>query len=252
MLLTVDIGNTGITLGVFDKDILKETFRTSSDINLSESDYKKQFEDVLKKYPVDSCIIASVFSELNSKVKNSLDSIFNINSVLLSNDMPLGFNLNVDAPQEVGADRIANAAAARLLYTPPVIVADAGTATTLDIIDGNGDFIGGVIMPGVAMQLEALNKNTSKLPKVEAENTLKAIGSNTRSSILSGVILGHAYGIKGLIEKCKEELGKSPYIVATGGYSGFVSQYIDFDEINPNLTLFGLKFLYERICLYKM
>ena len=150
-------------------------------------------------------------------------------------------------PKEAGADRIANACGAYMLYSKPTIIVDLGTATTFDIIDKHGDFVGGVIMPGLNLQLRALNKSTSKLPKIEADEVDKAIGDNTADAILSGVIRGSACAIEGLIEECEKELGAKALIVATGGYSGLISKYMkrQFDFVNPYLTLEGLRFLYE-------
>ena len=133
------------------------------------------------------------------------------------------------------------------MYSKPAIIVDLGTATTFDILDKFGNFIGGVIMPGLNLQFRALNKSTSKLPRIEAGAVDSAIGNNTADAILSGVIRGSACAIEGLIEQCEKELGENAVIVATGGYSGLISKYMkrQFDFVNPYLTLEGLRFLYE-------
>lgn len=161
--------------------------------------------------------------------------------------MNLGINLKLKNPREAGADRIANACGAYMLYSKPAIIVDIGTATTFDILDKNGDFLGGVIMPGPNLQFRALNKSTSKLPKIDANTVDKAIGNNTADAILSGVIRGSACAIEGLIEQCEAELGDRAVIIATGGYSSLISKYMNrqFDFVNPYLTLEGLRFLYE-------
>ena len=202
---------------------------------------------LFKKYNIHACIIASVVDELNRTFKHAADNVFHLNSILLTNKLNLGIKLKLKNPKEAGADRIANACGAYVLYSKPAIIVDLGTATTFDILDKNGDFLGGVIMPGLNLQFRALNKSTSKLPKIEADTVDKAIGNNTADAILSGVIRGSACAIEGLINQCEEELGKKAVIIATGGYSSLIAKYMKrkFDFVNPYLTLEGLRFLYE-------
>lgn len=247
MLLVADIGNTNITLGVFNSDTLIETFRLSSDKDLSQEEYEILLKTILNNYDIHHCIIASVVNELTSLLKKSIDKLFGINSLLLNSEMNLGIKLNVNNPKEVGADRIANACAAYTLYKKPTIVVDLGTATTIEVVNGNGEFIGGAILPGINMQLLALNMNTSKLPKVECDSIAPVIGNNTNDAILSGVIRGSSYAIDNLLKESEKELNEKATIVATGGFCNVVSKYIsrNFDVVNQNLTLEGLKILYE-------
>ena len=247
MLLAVDIGNTNITLGVFENESILETFRLASDRELPEEEYEILLHTLFKKYDIDGCIIASVVDELNKTFKTAVDNVFHIDSMLLSDKLNLGIKLRLKNPKEAGADRVANACGAYMLYSKPAIIVDLGTATTFDIIDKNGDFVGGVIMPGLNLQFRALNSNTSKLPRIEADTVDKAIGDCTADAILSGVIRGSACAIEGLISQCEAELGEKAVIVATGGYSQLISKYMSrgFDYVNPYLTLEGLRFLYE-------
>lgn len=247
MLLAIDIGNTNITLGVFENESILETFRLPSDKELPQEEYEILLHTLFKKYNIHACIIASVVDELNRVVKHAADNVFHINSMLLTNKLNLGIKLKLKNPKEAGADRIANACGAYVLYSKPAIIVDLGTATTFDIIDKNGDFLGGVIMPGLNLQFRALNNSTSKLPRIEADTVDKAIGDNTSDAILSGVIRGSACAIEGLIRQCEDELGEKATIIATGGYSGLISKYMnrEFDFVNPYLTLEGLRFLYE-------
>ncbi len=246
MLLTVDIGNTSITLGIFDNENLVETFRLPSDKELPQEEYEILLHTLFKKYKVSACITASVVDELSLIFKHALDNVFHLNSILLTEKSNLGINIKLKNPKEAGADRIANACGAYVLYSKPAIIVDLGTATTFDIIDKEGNFIGGVIMPGLNLQLKALNSATSKLPKIEINKSEKAVGDNTADAILSGVIRGSACAIEGLIEQCEKEIGKS-IIIATGGYSTLISKYMTrkFDFVNPYLTLEGLRFLYQ-------
>lgn len=247
MLLAVDIGNTNITLGVIENESILETFRLASDKELPQEEYEILLHTLFKKYDINACIIASVVDELNRTFKHAVDNVFHLDSILLNNKLDLGIKLKMKNPKEVGADRIANACGAYVLYSKPTIIVDLGTATTFDIVDKQGDFIGGVIMPGINLQLRALYDSTSKLPKIEASEIDNAIGNNTTDAILSGVIRGSACAIEGLIAECEKELGEKATIVATGGYSALISKYMkrQFDFVNPYLTLEGLRFLYE-------
>lgn len=246
MLLIVDIGNTNINFAVSDNQNITNIFRLETDITLSKDDYKSKLGK-LSEYDISGCIIASVVVELSEIIKESIDDILGINSIIFdSAKMNTGITIVAPHPEQAGADRIANTLAARK-YPKPLIVVDLGSATTFDIVDKNGCFSGGVIMPGINMQLKALKDNTSLLPEIKASASHSAIGNDTESCILSGVIRGHACAIEGLLKQCEREIGEKVYVVATGGLSGLVSDYMDrkFDEINPNLTLEGIKMLYE-------
>lgn len=247
MLLTADIGNTSITLGLFDNEALVEEFRLASDKDLSLEEYEVLLKSLFQKYGIEGCIISSVVEELNTKFKTAVDNVFKIKSIMLSAKINTGIKIDMPNLKEVGADRIANAAGAYILYKHPVIVIDFGTATTFDIVNKNGDFIGGIITPGISLQLKSLNKFTSKLPRIDIAESKVVIGNNTVDAILSGVIRGCAAMIDGLVEQCEAELGSKAVIVATGGYASYVSPYLkrQFDFINPTLTLEGLRHLYN-------
>jgi len=247
MLLTADIGNTSITLGLFDGDALVEEFRLASDKDLSQEEYEVLLKTLCKPFNIEGCIIASVVDELNKKFKSSVDNVFKINSIMVTSDCKTGVKIAIDNPKEAGADRIANACGAFMLYNRPCIVIDFGTATSFDIVNQQGEFIGGVITAGLNLQMKVLNKFTSKLPKIDVAVANKAIGGNTTDAILSGVIRGSACMIDGLVEQCEKELGAKATLIATGGYSGLISSYLKrpFDFINPTLTLEGLRFLYN-------
>lgn len=246
MLLVADIGNTSITLAVFDDEALVEEFRLASDKDLSLEEYEVLLKSLFKNYNVDGCIISSVVEELTSKFKSAVDNVFKIDTVVLSTKINTGVKICIDNPEEAGADRIANAVGAYVLYNKPVIVVDFGTATTFDIVNSKGEFVGGVISLGIMSQMKALNKFTSKLPQIDVKISNSAIGHNTTDAILSGVIRGTACMIDGLVEQCETELGESATLVATGGYSGLIANYLKrpFDFINPTLTLEGLRYLY--------
>lgn len=247
MLLTADIGNTNITLGLFDNDEYINEFRLASDKDLSGEEYEILLKSLFKDYQIEGCVIASVVEELNIKFKRAVDNVFNIKSVFTASDIELGIKVCTDNPREVGADRLANAVAAANLYEGAVIVIDFGTATSFDIINSKHEFLGGVIAPGINTQMKCLKSSTSKLPKIDVSISKNAIGHNTTDAILSGVIRGTACMVDGLISQCEAELGEKATIVATGGYCGLIANYLErpFDNVNPILTLEGLKLIYK-------
>ena len=247
MLLTADIGNTSITLGLFDDNALVEEFRLASDKDLSQEEYEVLLKTLFKSSKIEGCVIASVVEELNKKFKAAVEEVFKISTIFVSSEINTGVKVAIKNPKEAGADRIANACGAFMLYHRPCIVIDFGTATSFDIINQKGEFIGGVIAPGLNLQMKVLNKFTSKLPKIDVAKADKAIGGTTPEAILSGVIRGSACMIDGLVEQCEKELGAKATLIATGGYSGLISSYLKrpFDFINPTLTLEGLRFLYN-------
>lgn len=247
MLLTADIGNTSITIGLFDDNAIVEEFRLASDKDLSQEEYEVLLKTLFKSSKIEGCIIASVVEELNKKFKAAVDEVFKINAILLSSECKTGVKIAIKNPKEAGADRIANACGAFMLYSRPCIVIDFGTATSFDIINEKGEFIGGIIAPGLNLQMKVLNTFTSKLPKIDVAKAEKAIGASTSEAILSGVIRGSACMIDGLVEQCEKELNAKATLVATGGYSSLISSYLKrpFDFINPTLTIEGLRFLYN-------
>ena len=245
MLLVVDIGNTNITLGVYDNSNLLETFRLASDKELSAEEYGLMFKTILSEFDITECIIASVVIELNKIIKEVLDAAFNLDSIFLTSNLNLPIKLKLTNPNEVGADRIANASGAYKLYSKALIVVDMGTATTFEVVNNAGEFVGGAIMPGVNMQFFALNNNTSKLPKIDFDSVEKVIGNNTNDAILSGVIRGSDYAIEVLINQLEFELNERVITIGTGGFCNIIGRYMNrkFDYINPNLTLEGLKII---------
>lgn len=250
MLLASDIGNTNITLAVFDGDKFIKEFRIPSDKDMQQNEYEELISSLLKDFVITDCVVGSVVEELSGKFANSIRNIFEIEPLNVTNNIKANITIKTDFPDEVGADRIANAVGAYSLYQAPVIVIDFGTATSFDIVNSNGEFIGGVIAPGLNMQMKSLNQCTSKLPKINVAISNKAISSNTVDAILSGVIRGSACMIDGLIKQCEKELGEKAIIVATGGYCGLIANYLSrpFDFVNPILTLEGLKKIYEINC----
>ena len=249
MFLIVDIGNTNITIGLVENQNIKKVYRFNTPKDVHEKLLEDLFFKIFNNIKIDGCIISSVVIELNNIVKQAIDNVLKVNSLILSKDnVDIGIKIATLNPSEVGADRIANAYAASKLYGYPAIIVDMGTATTFDIIDEKGAFIGGIIMPGINTQLNSLCHNTSLLPQLEPEHVDKVIGNDTKSSILSGVIRGHAAAIDELLKECKKELkSKRVKVIGTGGNVDLVSTYMkqSFDEKNIELTLEGIKMIYE-------
>ena len=185
---------------------------------------------------------------LTERIKFAIEKYLDVKTLVVNYKTDLGIEIDLDMPEEAGADRLVNAYAASRLYPQPVIVVDFGTATTFDIVSEN-KFIGGMITAGIKIQADALSNFTSRLPKVKIEAPKNAIGKNTIDAMLSGLVRGHSCMIDGMIEACEKELGKKAVIVATGGYSPIISNNLKrpFDYINTELTLEGLRMIWERL-----
>jgi len=252
MFLAIDIGNTNISLGIFKDGLLqnKSSFKYAK--NMPIDYYIKIFKTLLINKDITNCTISSVVDEITEIVSKSIEKLFNIKPLVISSDTKLNLKIKSKNPEKIGMDRITNACAVKKLYSStPAIVVDIGTATTFDIINKKGDFIGGLIIPGINTQLKSLSDNTSKLPNIEINDineVTKTINTDTKKAILSGVIKGHAHAIEGLINDCKKELKVKPFIIATGGNAKLVSKYAKknlFNEVNPDLTLEGLYVINE-------
>ncbi len=250
MLLVIDIGNTNTSVGVFDNDSLLKTFNFSSDIKKTDDEYGINLFSILNHNglvsKIKGAIVSSVVPQLCEVYKNAVYKYLSIKALSVSYKSKLPVKLALNNNRELGADRIANASAVCLKYKLPAIVIDFGTATTFDIVDENANFIGGIIAPGLKIQANSLAQFTSKLPKLKIEAPKNAIGKDTISAMLSGIVLGHGAMIEGMIKKCEKELKKKATVVVTGGYSPVLFENMDnvLNYIDKDLTLFGLKELY--------
>lgn len=243
MILVIDIGNSNITFGIFDGDELIKRFRAPSNIcDLTP------IEENTNGLNIDGVIIASVVTGLDYEYKAALDKKFGIDTLVLTPETPLDLNIKLDNPLEVGADRIANAIGVLEKFGQNAIVIDFGTATTFEVVTKKREFIGGLITTGLHLQLNALSAKTSKLPHIELYPPKHAVATNTVDAILSGIVLGNACMIDGMIKKFRAELAPEEYIVvATGGFASFIEGYMkgSFDYILPDLTLEGLLAIYK-------
>lgn len=251
MLLVIDIGNTNIVLGVFEGEKLRATWRVASGIHRMADEYGIMGLALLRHNGIDpaeikEAILCSVVPPLIATFEDCCKRYFNVTPLVVGAGIKTGVRIAMDNPREVGADRVVNAAAAHYLYGGPVIVIDFGTATTFDVVSKDGDYIGGAIAPGIMIAAEALYMRTAKLPRVEISRPKQAIGKNTIAAIQSGLVLGYIGLIEGLVTQLRKEVGSKAKVVATGGLAQVIGKETPvIQEVNPDLTLVGLRLIYE-------
>lgn len=246
MLLAIDIGNTNITLGVFNGDALSATWRLSTERSKTSDEYSATLMQMLQlrdmaAQQVDAVALCSVVPPLTPTFVDLCKTHFGVEPLVVGAGTKTGVRILYDNPRDVGADRIVDAAAALRLYGGPVIVVDIGTATVFDAVTANGDYLGGAIAPGMVIASDALFSSTSQLRRVELVAPSTAIGRNTIHAIQSGVVLGYADLVRGMVARFDAELGGGAKVVATGGLAHILEAEAGvFDDINPDLTLMGL------------
>ena len=251
MLLALDIGNTNITLGVFVGEDLKATWRIASDPTRMADEYGLMVSQLLifngiAAKEIDAVVVCSVVPPLTPTFVDVCQTYFGVSALVVGSGAKTGVRVLYDNPRDVGADRIADAAAALQLYGGPVIVVDLGTATVFDAVTKDGDYLGGAIAPGMAIAADALFYSTSQLRRVELSRPPAAIGKNTVHSIQSGVVLGYTDLITGMVARFDRELGGGSKVIATGGLAGIIEKETEiFDAVNPHLTLVGLRLIHE-------
>ena len=252
MLLTIDIGNTNITLGLFRDSVLCSTARLATDSRKTSHEYAVLIKDVLSLEGeevghIEDCIISSVVPSVASSVMGAVALLCNTVPLMLGPGVKTGLNIKIDNPAQLGADLAAGAVGALHEYTMPCIIIDMGTATTLSVLDRNGAFLGGSIAAGVRMTLKALSEGTAALPSVDIVSPKSVIGTNTVDCMRSGLVLGAASMLDGLIDRINDELGERATVVATGGLSKEIVAHCKNDIIyNENLLLDGLRLIYEK------
>jgi type III pantothenate kinase len=250
MLLLIDIGNTNTTIGFYEN----EEIRSVLHIKTAEGGRDpEKYSHVLNEHiaqqhmqkPVGAAI-CSVVPDAAPVIEGILKKSFYIEPVMVNHQVQTGLTYDIKNIDTLGADRIANAAAAYKLYQEDIIIVDFGTATTFCAVTGKGEYSGGAIMPGIALSMNALAEKTAKLPAVELKKPQTVLGKNTEENIRSGVMIGHAGAAERIIREIQEETGRKHKVVATGGFSEVMASYITtIDYVNPFLTLEGLRFIYE-------
>jgi type III pantothenate kinase len=251
MLLAVDVGNTNITIGIFDGSKLKATWRVATGVHRMPDEYAILllgfFENQgIAVSKVTDAILCSVVPPLVGVFEEVCRRYLKTSPLVIEAGVKTGVRISMDNPREVGTDRIVNAVAAHQLYGGAVIVIDLGTATTFDAVSEEGDYLGGAIAPGIAIATEALFSRTAVLPRVELTHPKRAIGRNTVAAMQSGIVFGYAGLIEGIVTRIQKELGGKAKVVATGGYAELLaSETPVIEEVNPDLTLIGLRLIYE-------
>ena len=251
MLLAIDVGNTVTTLGVFEGDKLLATWHMATNIHRMADEHAALLLNLLHHQGLDTpaikeATLCSVVPPLIATYEDLLQQYFHISPLVVGAGVKTGVRIRTDNPREVGADRIVNAAAAHHLYGGPVIITDLGTATTFDVVSKEGDYLGGAIAPGINTAAEALFTQTAVLPRVELVHPKHAIGTNTIAAMQSGIIFGYVGLIEGIIARIQRELGEKAKVVATGGWAELLARETAvIDVVNPNLTLIGLRLIYQ-------
>jgi type III pantothenate kinase len=252
MLIALDAGNTQIALGVYDGERRVASWRLSTRPDGTIDEYGLEIRALLdlarlSAEAVDGAILASVVPPLTPVLAETCRVYLEVDPLVVGPGMRTGVPVRTDHPQEVGADRIVNAVAALERFGGPAIVIDFGTATTFDVASAEGEYLGGVIAPGVDMSAEALFERAARLPRVEVQRPPRVVGRNTVHSLESGLYYGYVALVEGLIARISAELGATPRVVATGGLAHvFASDLTGLDAVEPYLTLEGLRLLWER------
>lgn len=252
MLLAVDVGNTNTVLGVYDGSVLLHDFRLESARGRTAHEYVVQVLSLLNlvgiaRNQIKAAIIASVVPSITEPLERAVEMAFAVKALVVGPGLKSGMPILYENPKEVGADRIVNAVAAYERFHAALIVVDFGTATTFDCVSGKGEYLGGVITPGLMISAEALFSRAAKLSRIPIEKPAKVIGRNTQSSTQSGIVFGYAALVDGLVERIRAEYGAPMRVLATGGLASLIcSETKHVELVDPNLTLEGLRLLYER------
>ncbi len=251
MLLALDIGNTNIIAGVFQGEKLRATWRMATSVHRLVDEYAIILLGLLQNRDISAgeikeVVMCSVVPPLTETFENLAKQYWGVSPLVVEAGVKTGVRIQMENPREVGADRVVNAAAAHRLYGGPLIVIDMGTATTFDAVSKEGDYLGGAIAPGIGIAAEALFQRTAMLPRVEMVRPSRAIGKNTATAIQSGIIFGYSGLIEGVVSRIKHEMGGQVKVVATGGLAEVMAkETVVIDVVNPDLTLQGLRLVYE-------
>lgn len=252
MILTIDIGNTNIVLGGFEKDELTFVARIATDATKTEDEYAGKICSVLsihnvEKTAVKGAIISSVVPPLNTIMKKAVKFVYGVDAILVGPGIKTGINIHCDAPSSVGADLICACVAAHHIYGSPSLIIDMGTATKMLVMDQKGTFIGASIIPGVTIGLAALASGTAQLPQISLDSPKSVFGKNTVDCMRAGVVFGNASLIDGMIDRYNEEMGEILPVYATGGLASTVVCHCKHEiTLDENLLLKGLYILYQK------
>jgi type III pantothenate kinase len=249
LLLAIDVGNTHIMLGVYREDEILVYWRIATHRDSTEDELGMVVKNLLQNSglslsDISAIAISSVVPPLMYSLERMSQKYFNLEPLVIGPGIKTGLNIVTDNPREVGADRIVNAVAALNLYGGPLIIVDFGTATTFCAVSEAGDYLGGVIAPGIGISLEALFDRAAKLPRVEIIRPPKVIGKDTITSMQSGIVYGYVGQVDGIVRRMIAELMSEPKIIATGGFAPLIARESEtICTVNPLLTLEGLRII---------
>jgi len=252
MLLVIDVGNSNTVIGVYQGERLLHHWRVWTDREKTSDEYGillRNLYEASRFSPEDikAIIVASVVPPLTPTIVDLCERYFGMTPMVVGPGIKTGISIKMDNPREVGADRIVNAVAAFAKHRKASIVVDFGTATTFDYVSAGGDYMGGVIAPGVNISAEALFRQASKLPRIEVAKPATVIGKNTVAAMQSGIFYGYVALVDGILARIRKEIRISPFVVATGGLAREIApESTEIHEIDENLTLEGLRIIYER------
>ncbi len=251
MLLTIDIGNTNITLGLYNGDELGSRWRLATNHERMPDEYGLQLVGLLEHAgrsveDITGICLASVAPPLTGKIVEACRAYLHQDPLIVDTGVKTGVRIRYEDPRAVGADRIVDAAAVHHMYGGPACVVDFGTATTFDAITAEGDYLGGAIAPGIGIAAEALYLRTSKLLRVDIQRPPSVIGRNTTHAMQSGLLFGYVSLVEGMVARFRTELGPTMKVIATGGLSEIIAkETMVIDILAPWLTLDGLKLIWD-------